>query len=129
LDSQPSTLQDLDRLKYLQARLPEMGIDMLLVSPADSSPRTSARVLKDRGITLPACSGLSGEVAVGPIRPPVLIVFDAQGKAIYKGPDFASESLLRRLTNRNNQQGGARKVDDPKGTPRMGERTDQHQKG
>jgi hypothetical protein len=97
LDSQPSTLQDLDRLKYLQARLPEMGIDMLLVSPADSSPRTSARVLKDRGITLPACSGLSGEVAVGPIRPPVLIVFDAQGKAIYKGPDFASESLLRRL--------------------------------
>jgi hypothetical protein len=54
-------------------------------------------VLKDRGITLPACSGLSGEVAVGPIRPPVLIVFDAQGKAIYKGPDFASESLLRRL--------------------------------
>ena len=97
LDSQPSTLQDLDRLKYLQGRLPEKGVDMLLVSPADSSPRTSARVLKDRGITLPACSGLSGEVAVGPIRPPVLIVFDSQGKAIYKGPDFASESLLRRL--------------------------------
>ncbi len=97
LDSQPSTLQDLDRLKLLQNRLPEMGVDMLLVSPADSNPRASARVLKEKGITIPACSGLSGEVAIGPIRPPVLIVFDAKGRALHKGPDFASESLLRRL--------------------------------
>ncbi len=98
LDNQPSTLQDLDRLKKLQSRLPEMGVEMLLVSPADADPLRSAKVLKDKGITLAACSGLSGEVSVGPIRPPILLVFDSKGKAIHKGPDFAAEPLLRRLS-------------------------------
>ena len=97
-DNQPSTLQDLDRLKKLQSRLPEMGVEMLLVSPADADPLRSAKVLKDKGITLAACSGLSGEVSVGPIRPPILLVFDSKGKAIHKGPDFAAEPLLRRLS-------------------------------
>ncbi len=98
LDNQPSTLQDLDRLKKLQGRLPEMGVDMLLVSPADADPLRSARVLKDKGITLAACSGLAGDFSIGSIRPPILIVFDSNGKAIHKGPDFAAEPLLRRLS-------------------------------
>ncbi len=97
LDTQPSALQDLDRLKILQRQLPEMGVDMILISPADADIRRSAIVLKDKGITLAACSGLSGDVSIGPIRPPILIVFDLNGKAIHKGPDFADGPLLRRL--------------------------------
>ncbi len=96
-DDVSSSIQDLERVKKFQDRFAEWGIDMLLVTPADSNAIRSARTLKDKGINLPACAGLAGDVKIENVRPPLVIVFDPDGKAIFRGPDFASEALYRRL--------------------------------
>jgi len=96
-DDISSSLQDLERLKKFQDRLPEWGMEMILVTPADSNPNRSARTLREKGINLPACAGLAGEVNLDTIRPPLVIVFDPNGQAIFRGPDFASDSLYKRL--------------------------------
>jgi len=100
---EPSAVhRDLDRLHKIQDRFAEWGIDFLLVAPA-SPPAGFDQLLRERGVSVSACAGLRladprSQGNFDYAHPPKgVVLFDSQDKAIFRGPDFASETAYRKV--------------------------------